>query len=497
MKNSPRRSVLSLCALSAVALALASSANAQIQLVHLASVDVSATTVPGSTNFVGTSAANVAWNGSDLCLAGWNAGMATSVAIVRITNVYGTPVFGAPFGSVSVISGFGYTGLDIRGNQLAVPLDTNATSPNGLTVWGTSGALQWSFSARCTSGAAFDPDFGGVLGAGSGVGWVSFAGGRRALNDAATGAEIYSLATGMIINSSSGTTWRDLDFDETNGDVYLRKSNDVVRCVRTASNDCVSTVLINRIDSTQPRQNVAVMNADSGKYLIYNDRFTNATGQSYFAVNLVTDTNGVPVTVDWGSFSPPTSNAAYDFGWDSATDTLAILDVTNARVDIFHLGTPTVATPFCSGDGSGTACPCANSGSAGNGCANSIDPAGANLAATGLSSIALDTLVLSGSGMPNSSALYFQGTSQQSGGLGSVFGDGLRCAAGSVVRLGTKSNAAGGSQYPAGADASVSVRGMVVAPGTRTYQVWYRNAAAFCTASTFNLSNGVEVAWRL
>jgi hypothetical protein len=39
------------------------------------------------------------------------------------------------------------------------------------------------------------------------------------------------------------------------------------------------------------------------------------------------------------------------------------------------------------------------------------------------------------------------------------------------------------------------VRGLVAAPGTRTYQVWYRNAAAFCTSSTFNLSNGLQIAW--
>jgi len=103
---------------------------------------------------------------------------------------------------------------------------------------------------------------------------------------------------------------------------------------------------------------------------------------------------------------------------------------------------------------------------------------------------------LSGAGMPNSSALYFQGTLQQSGGAGAVFGDGLRCAAGSVIRLGTALNAAGASQYPSGGAAlPVSVKGAVPAGATRTYQVWYRNAGAYCTPSTFNLSNGLQVAW--
>ncbi len=152
-------------------------------------------------------------------------------------------------------------------------------------------------------------------------------------------------------------------------------------------------------------------------------------------------------------------------------------------------------TPFCFGDGSGTACPCGNAGTAGNGCANSVVAAGGNLAASGSTSLSNDTLVLTGSGMPNSSALYFQGTMQQSGGLGVAFGDGLRCAGGTIVRLGTKSNVAGASQYPTVGDPTVSVRGLVMTPGTRVYQVWYRNAAAFCTASTFNLSNGLSVVW--
>jgi hypothetical protein len=152
-------------------------------------------------------------------------------------------------------------------------------------------------------------------------------------------------------------------------------------------------------------------------------------------------------------------------------------------------------TPFCFGDGSGTACPCANNGAAGNGCASSVNANGANLAATGASSIANDTLVLQGTGMPNSSALYFQGTMQVGGGAGAAFGDGKRCAGGSVIRLGTTTNVAGASSYPGAGNPSVSVKGMCSAGDVRDYQCWYRNAAAFCTASTFNLTNGLEVTW--
>jgi hypothetical protein len=153
-------------------------------------------------------------------------------------------------------------------------------------------------------------------------------------------------------------------------------------------------------------------------------------------------------------------------------------------------------TPFCFGDGTATACPCGNAGAAGNGCASSVNAAGARLSATGSPSLGADSLSLFGNGMPNSSALYFQGTTQLNAGAGAVFGDGLRCAGGSVIRLGTKSNVAGSSTYPAAGDPSISVRGAVTFIGAvRTYQVWYRNAAAFCSPATFNLSNGLEITW--
>jgi uncharacterized membrane protein len=162
---------------------------------------------------------------------------------------------------------------------------------------------------------------------------------------------------------------------------------------------------------------------------------------------------------------------------------------------VVYPGALSLGSAFCFGDGTGAACPCANNGSVGHGCASSIVPAGARLAATGIASIANDSVVLAGSDMPNAAALYFQGTTQSGAGAGVAFGDGLRCAAGTIVRLGTKANSGGASRYPTAGDASVSTRGLVTAPGTRTYQVWYRNSAAFCTPATFNLSNGLSITW--
>jgi len=209
--------------------------------------------------------------------------------------------------------------------------------------------------------------------------------------------------------------------------------------------------------------------------LIVQEGVTTVGGQTIQSISTVQDNFTI---------SPDGRYLLFECKLQGGVDAAVLLDLN---------GVPSQA--YCFGDGTGTACPCGNVGAPGNGCPSSLNANGANLAASGPSSLANDTLVLSGTGMPNSSALYFQGTTQVGGGSGAVFGDGLRCAAGSIVRLKTVMNLAGASQFPGPGDPSVSVRGMVVAPGTRTYQVWYRNAAAFCNPETFNLTNGVLVTW--
>ncbi len=154
-------------------------------------------------------------------------------------------------------------------------------------------------------------------------------------------------------------------------------------------------------------------------------------------------------------------------------------------------------TPFCPGDGSGAPCPCGNFGTGLNGCANSVISTGANLSFNGMPTLSADTFSLQGTGMPDDSALYFQGTTQVNGGAGAAFGDGLRCVGGTITRLGVRLNSLNTSEYPGASGPPVSVRGGITsAPQTRTYQIWYRNPApGFCTPSTFNLTNGLSVVW--
>ncbi len=172
------------------------------------------------------------------------------------------------------------------------------------------------------------------------------------------------------------------------------------------------------------------------------------------------------------------------------------------RVTAFGGGTPgpfTLRTSCaayvatCIGDGALVGCPCGNNASLGTigGCLNSFTQS-SRLIAVGLPDLSADTLVLQGSLMgATAPCTYFQGTAQSF----AFFGDGIRCVGGTVVRLKTVTNSGGASQYPQAGDPSVSVRGLVGSPGTRYYGGWYRNSAAFCTASTFNLTNGIQVYW--
>jgi hypothetical protein len=188
--------------------------------------------------------------------------------------------------------------------------------------------------------------------------------------------------------------------------------------------------------------------------------------------------------------APIASTFAFMDPGSGASGTITLNGTLDASYPLYSL--------YCFGDGSGTACPCGNNSppAAQAGCLSSIG-SGGKLTPTGLPIVSSDTLSLNSSAMPATVAcLYFQGTLRDNGGLGSLRGDGLICTAGTLIRLGTRINVGGASSFPGGVGPSVSVRGGVdVAGGTYLYQTWYRNAAAFCTPETFNLTNGVAVTW--
>ncbi len=152
------------------------------------------------------------------------------------------------------------------------------------------------------------------------------------------------------------------------------------------------------------------------------------------------------------------------------------------------------AATFCGGDQGW--CPCAV-GQAGAGCPSSFAGSGASLVGTGSMQVSNDTFQLVATNVSSSTVTFFQGTTAQNLALGALFGDGLRCAGGSLIRLAGVQSVGGVAQYPGPGATSISVRGALPASGGfRTYQVSYRNSVSYCTSATFNLTNGVAVEWQ-
>ncbi|MAF64484.1 MAG: hypothetical protein CMJ84_02330 [Planctomycetes bacterium] len=149
-----------------------------------------------------------------------------------------------------------------------------------------------------------------------------------------------------------------------------------------------------------------------------------------------------------------------------------------------------LGTAYCFGDGSASPCPCGNNAPTGVGCGNSTG-GGAGLVAGGSTSVSADNLGFDAAGLlPGQPALLFSGMNAVNNGQGVPFGDGLRCAGGTVKRLGVRvPDASGGANWGPGL-APLGEWG----PGdVRRFQAWYRDPGGSPCGSGFNLSSGYEV----
>ena len=125
-------------------------------------------------------------------------------------------------------------------------------------------------------------------------------------------------------------------------------------------------------------------------------------------------------------------------------------------------------------------------------CASTGVPA-ATLLSSGSVSVTNDTLSLRVEHMPpNASAILTQSTGTSAG---VVFGDGVRCISGSLLRMGSTAAQNGVATWPVGPD-SISVRGMIPAAGaTRYYYVYYRDVVPYCSSATYNLTDTQRIVW--
>jgi hypothetical protein len=485
------KTTISLVATAAALPLLAGSASAQWQFQHLGTVDLSVTANGTAPEYIGSNPSGVAWDGTDLYVSGFNnSGGVAPTALIKVSGALGaTPTFGPVFGqNASTPALRGYSGLDINGGLLVAAYDPGSAVPNGISAYDLAGTNLWNANARGGSGVGIDP---GPDPAGVGAGWTSFGSGRRSLNDLGTGAVIYDSSNGMIINGAgSGTFWRDMDFDDATGDIYLREGNNVIRAVRTGANSCsAATFVVDEIEADfVAGQNLAFIPGAIQDVVIYNKREGSALTPTFFESVTVVDTNGNVQSVDWGSYNPPAGIGYYDFSYDAASGTIAILDFTARTVDVFAVAEVPPGVAYCFGDGSGAFCPCAGFGLAGAGCLTTSGT-GVTLVGTGNATVGADTLVLSVSGGPaNKPGIFFQGNNQLGGGNGNPVGDGLLCTSGGTIRYSVTPLDATGAASRTGFGINAS------AGATLNYQYWFRDTGNACGGG-FNFSNGWSQTW--
>jgi hypothetical protein len=116
----------------------------------------------------------------------------------------------------------------------------------------------------------------------------------------------------------------------------------------------------------------------------------------------------------------------------------------------------------------------------------------------GAAGLAHDSVVLTATGeLPTALSIVLQGDSFLAG-VG--FGDGVRCAGGSLKRLFVKHAVGGSVSAPQAGDPSISARsaslGDPIQLGTsRVYQTYYRDSSLGFCAFGFNVTNAIAVAW--
>ncbi|MEM6674991.1 MAG: hypothetical protein AAF726_19235 [Planctomycetota bacterium] len=459
-------------------------ASAQVTLTEITTVDLDSTSDPMNAEFIGSNPSAVAWDGVDLYVAGINSsGANADVGIVRVTDAATAPTFGTPFGVLSTPNLRGYSGLDTKplgfvgAAAVVASYDPGGSDPNGIAMYeGPTGIQAWAKAGRGGSGVGWDPGVPGGTAQGVGAAWTTFGSGRRALQETVTGADIWTSLDGMIIITAAGTFWRDIDFDDATGNVWLREGNNVISWERTGDNSVTNGQIV--VDPTDADfvsgQNIAFLGGPD--IVVYNDRPATSGGQDFFASVQFIAQDGSPLTADFGSFAPATGVGYYDFSWDAASGTLAILDFSNRNAHIFSVDVG-VGTNYCMAN------------------ANSTGVA-ASISGSGSASLANNDLVLTTVDMPLNATAYVVCSQTQGFVMNPGGSMGNLCVGGSIGRF-------VGGIFDSGMTGSIAANVdwtdvpqptgnvMAMAGETWNFQTWFRDAVM--GSATSNFSDGLSV----
>ena len=258
-----------------------------------------------------------------------------------------------------------------------------------------------------------------------------------------------------------------------------------------------------------------VVGAGTEQFAVYNlSPAVTVNGYLFVGATLVHAAGQFPAPLD-----QPTSTGAAGAAWiagegSGAVNLSSLGSNSIPPTDVAAVGFPgqwllrvtcgggSAVTPFCIPGTQGvTACPCNNPNGPNRGCNNSDNTGGALQATNGTPSLSNDTLQFITSGeKATATSVFLQGTSQTNG---VVFGQGIRCTAGTLLRLYVKTAVNGTARAPQIGDPSVSQRAAALgdvlnAGDVRYHQTYYRDPIVLggCPSnSTFNVSSGSIVTW--
>ena len=146
-------------------------------------------------------------------------------------------------------------------------------------------------------------------------------------------------------------------------------------------------------------------------------------------------------------------------------------------------------TAYCFGDSSSMVCPCGNVSAFGEGCSNSSG-AGAMLRSVGTSSVVAADLALTATQLPAfKPVLFLQADTAENNGMGSPWGDGLRCLGANPLNLQVVFSDVSGA---ASTNLNLVSAGNLAAGQGKAFQVWFRDQLGPCSTGR-STSNGLFI----
>lgn len=318
---------------------LAGAAMGQLQLQLVNSIDLLDTQDPTSSAFIGSNPSAVAWDGTDMYVAGWNNGRGdnTPHGIVRIADAANSSALGTAFGQRPTLNFRGYLSVDVRNGQVAAAFENGAADAQGLAIYnGATGALVDSRNARPIF-ANWDPAVAG----GNAVSWSEFGSGRLRVSDGDNLNNLLFDGTNGPVIFGGSTIWRGQDIDDSGNIVVGDGNGDIHYFARTDPNTTASAVTLASTTGfpqfTGNGINPAILNTSFGDFVMYNDR--GVAGATLGTAIKAVDLNGDVQTIEFVGLSDALASATgwYDFDYDSATGTLAVVDFSNRLAWVFNV----------------------------------------------------------------------------------------------------------------------------------------------------------------